>query len=138
MIPVWSVLLWGMLQAAPPRPQASLSDLMSLARNAFTTRDFGLLFDERRPVRLELPNQTAAVSVRGRVAAASLASLVRRTQDVDLTAVDSAEVAPGYGYLELLRRYRVMGTDEIQTQRVLISVKREEETWRIVEFWVGG
>ncbi|MBL8988426.1 MAG: hypothetical protein JNJ80_19295, partial [Gemmatimonadetes bacterium] len=74
-----AALLLLFLQA-PPQPTADLGRLAESARRAFQQREFNALFDAREPVRLELPNQPASVSVAGRVAAAALSGLVRRTE----------------------------------------------------------
>lgn len=130
-----AALLAGLLfQAAPV---ADLGPLMELAAGAFSARDFRALLDPTRSVRLELPDQPAAVSVRGRVAASALASMVRRTDDLELIRVGAAIVAPGHGYLELARRYRVRGTQEAHGQRILLSARLEEGRWRVTEVWVS-
>lgn len=132
-------LLIGILIQSPPNPpRTDLGLVMETARTAFISREFAPLFDQRRPVRLELPDQPAAVSVRGRVAAAALQSLVRRTEDVGLTTVSAEVVSPGHGYLELIRRYRVAGTQEDHAHRILISVRFEENRWQITEVWVAS
>ncbi|MSR03447.1 MAG: hypothetical protein EXR94_12030 [Gemmatimonadetes bacterium] len=60
-----------------PFQDRDLGQLAVTARSVFEARDFTRLFDDRQPVRLELPSQPAAVSVRGEIAAAALASMVR-------------------------------------------------------------
>jgi hypothetical protein len=106
------------------------------ARSVFEARDFARLFDDRQSVRLELPSQPTAVSVRGEIAAAALATLVRRTADLRVVTVGSAVVAPGHGYIELRRRFRVLGTQEEQDQKILISARFDEGRWRVMEVWV--
>ena len=135
-------ILLGLFLQAPPPPQPSiavdLSGLVDAARRAFVDRRFVGLFDDRAPVRLELPNQPAAVSVQGRVAAAALDALVRRTEDLAVDGAGAAVVAPGHGYVELRRVFRTRGTSERHTQRILISARLEEGRWRIAEIWVAA
>ena len=119
-----------------PLQDKELGQLASNARSAFETREFSRLFDDRQPVRVELPTLSAAVSVRGEIAAAALASMVRRTADLEFSTVGSAVVAAGHGYVEIRRRFRVLGTQEEQRQKILISAKFEEGRWRVTEVWV--
>lgn len=132
MIAAWLVGL--VLQAAPV---SDLGPLMELAAKAFQDRNFQYLLDPRRSIRLELPDQPAAVSVRGRVAASALASMVRRSEDVALVPVGAAVVAPGHGYLELARHYRIRGTQEEHRQRILLSARLEDGRWQVTEVWVS-
>jgi hypothetical protein len=132
----WLVAL-AFWQPQPASPN-DLGALALVARQAFEQRRFERLFDERLLVRLELPDQPSAVSVRGRVAAAALGTLVRRTEDLAITEVMAAVVAPGHGYVELKRRYRVSGTQEEHTQRILISARLDQGQWRLVEIWISS
>lgn len=119
-----------------PIQEKELGQLANVAREIFETRDFGRLFGSRQPVRLELPSQPSAVSVRGEIAAATLASMVRRTADLEFSTIGSAVVVPGHGYIEIRRRFRVLGTQEDQRQRILIGARYEEGRWRVTEVWV--
>ncbi len=121
---------------AGPIQDPELGQLAVTARSVFEARDFSRLFDDRQPVRLELPSQPTAMSVRGEIAAAALASLVRRTADIRVVTVGSAVVAPGHGYVELRRRFRVIGTQEEQGQKILISARFDEGRWRVTEVWI--
>lgn len=128
--------LAALLTMAPPLQERELGQLANFAREVFATRQFARLFGDRLPVRLELPSQPSAVSVRGEIAAAALASMVRRTADLESATIGSAMVAPGHGYVEIRRRFRVLGTQEEQRQRILISAKFEDGRWRVTEVWV--
>ncbi len=48
------------LVLAAPREEKELGQLASTVRAVFEARDFSRLFDERQPVRLELPSESAA------------------------------------------------------------------------------
>ncbi len=116
---------------------SDLGFLMEAARTAFERRDFDQLIDDRRAVRLKLPDRSAGGLVRGAVASAALQGLGRRTEDVEIVGVGAAVVEQGHGYLELRRRFRVHGTAEIQIHRILISARLEENTWRVTEVWIA-
>ncbi len=62
--------------------------------------------------------------------------MVRRTADLEISVVASAVVATGLGYVEIRRRFRALGTQEDQRQRILISAKFEGGRWPAIEVWV--
>ena len=133
------LLGWFLAHALMAGPDSSGLGLMAeLARAAFVTRDFRQLLADRQSVRLELPDGNASASVTGRVAAASLGALFRRTEDRRLEVLGAALADPDHGYIELRRRYAVARTQEERIQRVLISARRESGEWRVVEIWVSA
>ncbi len=129
-------LLGAGAEAGTGQP-SDLGRLMETARAAFERRAFDELIDDRRAVRLKLPDRSAGGLVRGAVASAALQGLARRTDDVEIVGVGAAVVEQGHGYLELRRRFQVHGTSEIQTHRILISARWEENTWRVTEVWIA-
>ena len=48
------------------------------------------------------------------------------------------EVEPGRGYVELQRRYRVAGTQDVRTQSLLLGYRLARSGWRLVELRVVG
>ncbi len=123
-------------QAHPLAPE--LGPAADAARKAFEEHDFSRLFRGRRAVRLRLPSQRAGVPVSGRVAAASLSAFVRRFEERAMTVLGAAIVTERLGYVELERRFRLVGVAEEHAQRVLLSVRLEEGEWRVAELWVLG
>lgn len=121
-------------QAHPPVPE--LGPVVEAARKAFEEHDFSRLFRGPRPVRLRLPSQRAGVPVSGRVAAASLSAFVRRFEERAMTVLGTAVLTERLGYVELERRFSLVGVAEEQSQRVLLSVRLEEGGWRVAELWV--
>ena len=133
------LLGWFLAHAVMAGPDSSgLGPLAELARAAFVTRDFHQLLAGRQSVRLELPDGNASASVTGRVAAASLGALFRRTEDRRLEVLGAALADPDHGYIELRRRYAVARTQQERIQRVLISARGESGGWRVVEIWVSA
>ncbi|MBX3147147.1 MAG: hypothetical protein KF785_10300 [Gemmatimonadales bacterium] len=130
------VVLLGLLGGGGGQP-SDLGHLMETARAAFERRDFDELINSRRAVRLKLPDRAAGGLVRGAVASAALHGLGRRTDDVEIVGVGAAVVEQGHGYLELRRRFRVRGTAEMQTHRILISARWEENSWQVTEVWIA-
>lgn len=132
---IGAVLFWLLAaQAHPTAPE--LGPAAEAARKAFEEHDFSRLFRGRRPVRLRLPSQRAGVPVSGRVAAASLNAFVRRFEERAMTVLGAAIITERLGYVELERRFRLVGVAEEQSQRVLLSVRLEEGEWQVAELWV--
>ena len=48
------------------------------------------------------------------------------------------EVAPSQGYVELQRKYRVVGTQNVRTQVLLLGYRRSQGGWTLVEFRAVG
>ena len=128
--------LMAVVALMAPLQDRELGQLANSVRSALEAREFSRLFDSRRPVRLELPGQPLAVSVRGELAAAALTSMVRRTAELEYGTVGSAVVAAGHGYVEIRRRFRILGTQENRRQKILIGAKFEDGRWRVTEVWV--
>ncbi len=133
------VLVWLLAQAPlPSQGPPDLGTLAEITRTAFVRRDFSRLLGDRPSVRLELPDGNPSAAVTGRVAAASLGALFRRTNERGLELVGAALADDQHGYIELRRRYSVARTQDALAQRVLISARLEDGAWRVVEVWVSA
>lgn len=135
------LLMLGWMLFQPPARAAGPAELGTLAeaaRASFARRDFASLLGDRPSVRLELPDGNVSTAVTGRVAAASLGALLRRTEDLRLELVGAALADEQHGYIEIRRRYAVARTQDALTQRILISARLEEGAWRVVEVWVAA
>ncbi len=124
------VVLAGGAQAA------GLDSIANRAREAFLSRDFSRLLNARETVRLALPRHPVMPVVRGAAAGAILESHASRTEDQDVSVVRSALVEGRHGYVELSRRFRVIGTQEPQRDRVLLSAVLRSGTWQITEILI--
>ncbi len=114
-------------------PTPELTPVAAAAREAFTTRDFTRLLEPRRSVRLALPGRPALPVIGGAAAAATLQAFTRRTEDREVTLVRSALVEARYGYIELTRIFRVLGTQQWQRDRILLSAVLDGGRWRVAE-----
>jgi hypothetical protein len=47
-------------------------------------------------------------------------------------------VEPGRGYVELQRRYRIAGTQDVRTQSLLLGYRLARTGWSLVELRVVG
>jgi hypothetical protein len=59
-------------------------------------------------------------------------------QEVETTVRAAREVEPGRGYVELQRRYRITGTQEVRTQSLLLGYRLARTGWSLVELRVVG
>lgn len=133
-----SVLLWSSGGSALTGQEADLGPVAEIARDAFREHRFEALLEGGESVRLRLPGSTAGAPVRWEVAVASLEAYTRRFEEVETTILGAAIVEAGLGYIELRRRFRVrgLGEDALETQRILLSVRKAGEGWQVVEVWV--
>ena len=71
-------------------------------------------------------------------AAALLADFLASAQEVETVVRAAREVEPGRGYVELQRRYRVAGTQDVRTQSLLLGYRLTRTGWSLVELRVVG
>jgi hypothetical protein len=67
-----------------------------------------------------------------------LANFLGPAQEVEAVVLAAREVEPGRGYVELQRRYRVAGTQNVRTQVLLLSYRQGPTGWTLIEFRVVG
>ncbi len=86
-----------------------------------------------RGIRVQLPGADPSAALSQAQGAALLAEYLGGAEEVE-TAVRAARVvAAGRGYVELLRRYRVAGTEEIRAETILLAFSQEGDRWVLVE-----
>jgi hypothetical protein len=71
-------------------------------------------------------------------AAALLSNFLASGQEVETVVRAAREVGPRRGYVELQRKYRVAGTQNIRVQVLLLGYRRDGKRWTLVEFRVVG
>jgi hypothetical protein len=60
------------------------------------------------------------------------------SQEVEVLVRAARQVEAGRGYVELQRRYRVTGTQDVRNQVLLLGYRLGAGGWRLVEFRVIG
>ena len=80
---------------------------------------------------IQLPGAEPSVALGPDQAAAS-------GQEVETLVRAAREVGPGRGYVELQRRFRVAGTQNVRTQALLLGYRLGQRGWVLVEFRVVG
>ncbi len=123
-------------------PIQELATVADQVRQSWAGQRADAIIGQAAGVLLQLPGHRASAGVGRDQAVRLLEGLFRRTEELETRAVSSREVGPGQGYVELERRYRLSGTGEERTQRVLLAYRRGPDggRWGLVELRVveGG
>lgn len=127
---LWApVLPGGRIAGAQDR----IEDLARSARDAIARRDLASLVRGSAQLRLQLPGAEPSAALGGPQAAAALAAFLRRDRDQGVTVAASGMTGGGTGFVELHRQYRVAGSAEVRTHRLLLAYRRSERGWELVE-----
>jgi hypothetical protein len=134
-------LIMMMLLATPAAGRAQESDLRDAAlraRRAWAAHNASALVAESPRILVQLPGAEPSVALGPDQAAALLADFQASSQEVETLVRAAREVGPGRGYVELERKYRVAGTQDIRVQVLLLGYRRLKGRWTLVEFRVVG
>ena len=117
---------------------AALTDAAQNARAAWYAHDArGLVADAPRLL-VQLPGADPSVALGPAQAAALLTDFMVQGQEVETVVRAAKEVEPGRGYVELERRYRIAGTQDVRVQSLLLGYRLLRTGWRLVELRVVG
>ncbi len=117
---------------------AALTDAAENAREAWYAHDArGLVADAPRLL-MQLPGADPSVALGPAQAAALLTDFMVQGQEVETVVRAAKEVEPGRGYVELERRYRIAGTQDVRVQSLLLGYRLLRTGWRLVELRVVG
>lgn len=126
------------IPAAAMAQDSRLEQAAERARQAWVAHNpAGLVADSPRLL-IQLPGADPSVALGPAQAAALLADFLATAQEVETVVLAAREVGPGRGYVELQRRYRISGTQNVRTQVLLLGYRLEKERWSLVELRVVG
>jgi hypothetical protein len=108
------------------------------ARRAWLAHDASALVAGTSRVQIRLPGADPSGAIGAEQAAALLRAFMASAEEVETIARSAREVEPGRGYVELQRRYRVAGTQDIRMQTLLLGYRMGPSGWVLVELRVGG
>jgi hypothetical protein len=108
------------------------------ARQAWVEHNAAALVAESPRLLIQLPGAEPSVALGPDQAAALLSNFLESGQEVETVVRAAREVGPRRGYVELQRRYRVAGTQNIRVQVLLLGYRRDQNRWTLVEFRVVG
>jgi hypothetical protein len=118
--------------------QKALTEAAEQAREAWFTHDArGLVADAPRLL-VQLPGADPSIALGPAQAAALLTDFMVQGQEVETVVRAAKEVEPGRGYVELRRRYRIAGTEDVRIQSLLLGYRLLRSGWRLVELRVVG
>jgi hypothetical protein len=118
--------------------QAQLSAAAESARQAWFEHDARALVAEAPRLLVQLPGTDPSIALGPAQATALLADFMVQGQEVETVVRAAREVEPGRGYVELQRRYRIAGTQDVRTQSLLLGYRLFRSGWRLVELRVVG
>jgi hypothetical protein len=117
---------------------AELTAAAEQARAAWFAHDAAALVADSPRLLVQLPGSDPSAALGPAQAAALLADFLAPAQEVETVVRAAREVEPGRGYVELQRRYRVAGTQEIRSQSLLLGYRLSRTGWSLVELRVVG
>ncbi len=135
------IVMAMMLAAAPALGNAQGNDLdqaAEKARQAWFAHNTAALVAESPRLLIQLPGAEPSVALGPDQAAALLSNFLSNGQEVETVVRAAREVAPSQGYVELQRKYRVVGTQNVRTQVLLLGYRRGQGGWTLVEFRAVG
>jgi len=133
-------LLVGALLLLPvslPAQGDSLRTVAEQTRGFWQMQDSRGLVSQGSQLLLQLPEADPSAPVGRDQAAELLRDFFHHADEVETRVTDVREMDGGLGLVELRRRYRVRGTQEIQEQRVLLSYHASGNGWALVELRIS-
>ena len=118
--------------------QRQLGDAAERAREAWLEHDARALVADAPRLLVQLPGADPSIALGPAQAAALLADYMVQGQEVETVVLAAKEVEPGRGYVELQRRYRIAGTQDVRTQSLLLGYRLLSTGWRLVELRIVG
>jgi hypothetical protein len=130
-----TLLFWPGIAGAQ---QSLLSEAAESARQAWFEHDARALVADAPRLLVQLPGADPSIALGPAQAAALLADFMVQGQEVETVIRAAKEVEPGRGYVELQRRYRIAGTQDVRTQSLLLGYRLLRSGWRLVELRIVG
>ena len=115
-----------------------LQEAAERARHAWLTHNSTALVADSPRLVVQLPGADPSVALGPAQAAALLRDFVASAQEVETSIRAARKVGDESGYVELQRKYRVSGTQDVLEQVLLLSYRRVSKGWLLVEFRVVG
>ena len=135
------IVMAMILASVPALGNAQGNDLdqaAEKARQAWFAHNTAALVAESPRLLIQLPGAEPSVALGPDQAAALLSNFLSNGQEVETVVRAAREVAPSQGYVELQRKYRVVGTQNVRTQVLLLGYRRGQGGWTLVEFRAVG
>jgi hypothetical protein len=118
--------------------ERGLTQAADQARRAWLAHDAAGLVAQSPRLVLQLPGADPSDALGPAQSAALISNFLAQAQEVEIVVRAAREVEPGRGYVELQRRYRVAGTQDVRVQSLLLGYRLEPSGWSLVELRVVG
>jgi hypothetical protein len=115
-----------------------LMEAAERAREAWFTHDPAALIAESPRIVIQLPGADPSVALGPAQAVALLSDFLSPSLEVEVVIRGARQVETGRGYVELQRRYRLTGTQDVRSQVLLLGYRLGAGGWSLVEFRVIG
>ncbi len=132
------LLALSLAPVAARAQDSALSGAAEAARQAWSEHDAQALVADAPRLLVQLPGADPSIALGPDQAAALLSDFMVQGQEVETIVRAAREVEPGRGYVELQRRYRIAGTQDVRTQILLLGYRLLRTGWRLVELRVVG
>jgi hypothetical protein len=132
------ILLTLLLPLSLEAQEGGLTQAADRARKAWLAHDAAGLVAESPRLLLQLPGADPSAALGPAQSAALISNFLAQAQEVEIVVRAAREVEPGRGYVELQRRYRVAGTQDVRVQSLLLGYRLEPSGWSLVELRVVG
>lgn len=131
-------LALALVPTAGRAQKSGLDQAAEGARGAWLAHNPAALIATSPRLLIQLPGADPSAPLGPAQAAVLLADFLAPAQEVELLVRAAREVEPGRGYVELMRRYRVSGTQDVRTQVLLLGYRLDSGGWKLVELRVVG
>jgi hypothetical protein len=118
--------------------QGDLGQAAERARRAWASHDAAALVSGSPRIFVQLPGTDPSGAFSQAQAIALLRDYFASAQEVETKVRSAREVEPGRGYVELQRRYRVSGTQDVRAQTLLLGYQMTKGGWVLVELRAAG
>ena len=117
---------------------AGLGTAAEQARSAWFAHNAAALVADSPRLLVQLPGADPSAALGPEQAAALLRDFLASAMEVETVVRAARETEPGRGYVELQRRYRITGTQEVRVQGLLLGYRKTRRGWSLVELRVVG
>lgn len=117
--------------------QGGLDVAAQRARQAWLAHDPVALFQGSPGVILQIPGADPSAAMGRAQAGELLARYLRTSVERGVDIAVAREVEDGRGYVELVRRYTIVGTTEERRETVFMGLRRQGDRWAVVELRAG-
>jgi hypothetical protein len=113
--------------------QATLSAAADQAKQAWSAHDPERLVGQSSNIVLQIPGSDPSSPLGKAQAIELLRRYLRPAEERGLDITTVREVEPGKGFVELTRRYVVIGTTELRHETLFLGYRLRSNEWRLVE-----